>query len=570
MPPSDELPRLDRFAFYQSTDENLPHEIAAAVYEYARKNPSAPIADNSLTLYVWSKVANDVPNGGFAQFFFNYRGDTGVDALCKLLTHLQLPDLARQLTDAVAIYQRNRDQFESSNPWERPFGKISEFNPLDRTFSGTQGNAVLGAWARQHIAELVIGDDAQPIDPTFSGTLKAYHPNGSVARTLEVKHGRADGVYREFFDDGTPRLFECYEAGNSVGDFWPSGQVQKTRVITDATRTIEWFFPNAQLQKRMVLDRKGKPLEPIRLFYENGQLAEEISVQNGKKHGPWLRFFDDGSPKLQAEVLDDGKVLVHNAWDPDRSQIVTNGNGIYEDDGHNIDTKLQPVSDSKWRDISELKDGLRHGISKRYEKETIWSVSHYRNGIQHGESTLYWDNGRIRSVSLYAEGTEVSTRQFPKFDHPVPAVLLDVTTVHEQFPRWQYPPADIDAIVLNLDEVRAQLTIPQFLLDVHHRNQSGQLKSKYENCNEFNDTIGYALAVGPSGEIIEAKATGSGTYSGREWNTYVPLLKQIRFSPAQRQGRPVPSRAFARVHHTFVEALGAQPSTSGTPAQRSQ
>ena len=404
--------------------------------------------------------------------------------------------------------------------------------------------------------ELVTGDEGKPLDPGFSGVIETRHGNGAVARTLEVKEGKAHGVYREFFDDGTPRLFEKYEAGESVGDFWPSGEVQKRSTITEASRIIEWYFPNGAIQKRMVLDRKGKLLEPLRLFFENGQLAEEIAVQDGKKRGTWLKFFEDGSPRLKAEYRADDKIVVHDAWDSDRRQTVTGGNGVYEDDGEKLDTKLGVVSTSLWSDVSELKGGVRHGVSKRYQKGVLWSVSHYREGVQHGEMTLYWDNGRVHVISEYENGAEMSSRESAKFDEPVPVVLLEVHGVEERPPRWKYPPVDREAVAQNLEEVRGQLKVPAFLLGVYERNRAGQLKSKYEDWNKFDDSIGYGLVVGEAGEVVEAKAMGSGTYSGREWNTYVPLLKQLRFCPAMRGGMAVVSRVSARVSHTFGEGRG--------------
>jgi antitoxin component YwqK of YwqJK toxin-antitoxin module len=66
-------------------------------------------------------------------------------------------------------------------------------------------------------------------------------------------------------------------------------------------RVEEWYFPTGQLQKRYVSDKTGYAVEPVRVWHENGQLAEELHTKKGEELGPWLKFFDDGSPRLEAE-----------------------------------------------------------------------------------------------------------------------------------------------------------------------------------------------------------------------------------------------------------------------------
>jgi len=53
-------------------------------------------------------------------------------------------------------------------------------------------------------------------------------------------------------------------------------------------------------------------------------------------------------------------------------------------------------------------------------------VSFYANGEQEGESTTYWANGRVRSVATFVGGKVVKSKSFPKFDRPIPAVVLRV------------------------------------------------------------------------------------------------------------------------------------------------
>jgi hypothetical protein len=52
-----------------------------------------------------------------------------------------------------------------------------------------------------------------------------------------------------------------------------------------------------------------------------------------------------------------------------------------------------------------------------------------------------------------------------------------------------------------------------------------------------------------------------------EWNTYPPLLQQLRFSPGRVRGRGVPCRVLATVEHTFVEDTKSVSWTKPTPGE---
>ncbi len=201
-----------------------------------------------------------------------------------------------------------------------------------------------------------------------------------------------------------------------------------------------------------------------------------------------------------------------------------------------------------------MKDGVPHGKTTTYHDGVLWSVSFYANGERDGESTTYWDNGRVRSVAKVVGGEEVKSKSFPKFDRPVPAVVLRVEANEKLYTAWDHIRVDEYPRVLNLDEVQRQLLVPDFLREVHERNLTGTTKSEYEDCSTFNDGIAFFLTVGETGEVTGATANGSGVYSGGSWDTYPPLLRQLRFTPGRVRGRAVECRVLAQVDHTFVES----------------
>ena len=69
----------------------------------------------------------------------------------------------------------------------------------------------------------------------------------------------------------------------------------------------------------------------------------------------------------------------------------------------------------------------------------------------------------------------------------------------------------------------------------------------------FKDGLGYFLTVSEAGEVTAATPSGSGVYSGGNWDTYPPVLRKLQFTPGRVRGRAVECRVYARVDHTFVE-----------------
>ncbi|MCX7409913.1 MAG: DUF4375 domain-containing protein [Planctomycetales bacterium] len=555
------LPQLSRVKFFRCREDDLVSALASAITEHVDRSPRAKLIDYHAAISAWSAAAINVPNGGFTQFFYNHRGDHGIIELAALLDALNLSKAATILRDAATTYRQNRHKFNVSSPWDGLFSSIEAFDKLDRSFMNVmlRCRRALDSWIRDHIAELATDESGLPIDPKFTGTVEIRHPNGQIKESLEVKKGKSHGAYREYFDDGSIRHGVFYKAGKISGDFWPSGQLKRKESKQGKHRIIEWFYPNGAIQKRYVKDKDGYAAEPIRLFHENGQLAEEITTVNGDKRGPWLKFFDDGSPELQAEYARDKKLIVHNAWNEKRKQVVKNGTGIFRDYPAHINWEYDVFIEEGWPRESELKGGIPHGKVTTYRSGVIWSIAHYMHGNPDGKSTTYWDNGRIRSVTKFVKGKESESKEFPKFDHPIPAVVLSVEANEKLYTTWRHIRVDEYPRALNLEEVQKELKIPQFLSEVHERNLADTLKSDYEDCNTFDDGIGYFLTVDPSGDVTAVRTTASRVYSGGDLDTYPPSLRKLRFAPGRIRGRAIECRVLARVDHTFIERESEPP-----------
>jgi antitoxin component YwqK of YwqJK toxin-antitoxin module len=545
------LPRINPVDYYLERDEDFLDLLSVAFAADAERVSNT----GQLALITWGRLCGDVDNGGFAQFFYNY-GEVGVEEVIEMLDALAVPKIGDLLRQALAIYREHQPEFQVENPWEGFFGSIKAFDPLDREFlkSTRPANKALEAWTRAHIEQIAVGRGGESLSPSFTGTVEVRHPNGELARSLEVKKGKAHGTYREFFEDGSPRKASLYRSGSLSEDLWPTGQPKRRITKKDGQTVIEWFYAGGNLHKRLVQGKDGFPCEPIQLFHENGQIAEILHMEKDERRGPWLRFFPDGSPRLQAEFLEGKKLVVHNAWDDDGHQIVVDGSGVFYSDGKRIDSSGSVVSQSDRTWTQELKDGVPDGKRTMYNEGVLWSVDHYHpNGIKHGESLLYWNNGRVHHRTLWTNGEEVESESFPKYDRPVPAVIVDLRADERLYVGWKHLPVDEYPAPINKEEVFGGIEIPEFLKEVHERNLSGTLKSDYEDASKFDDRIAYYLTVDETGAVTDVWCNTIGVYSRGQEETYERLLRELRFTPARKGGNPVASRVMALVHHTFVE-----------------
>ena len=552
------LPRISSVDFFRLTEDEFIGALAQAIENANGKKGKVKSAAEQAALLCWSRLTVDVPNGGFTQFFYNNRGDQGVAAIADRLDTLKESKAANILRDSTAIFKKHKAKFKVDNPWDGLFGSIPEFDKLDRDFcnAAPKCSRAIETWIRKNIADFATDQDGNALDAGFSGVVETRQLNGLTGEYLEVKFGKPSGAYRLYFEDGTVQRFAHYKAGKISGNFWPSGELKKKESKQGKLTVIEWYYPSGRLHKRFVADKDGYAAEPILLYHENGQLAEELHTKQGDKFGKWLKFFDDGKPKLIAEYQKGEKLIIHDAWNDEGKQVVKKGTGTFVESPKSIDWRYDVYIDLTCHQEYELKKGVKHGITKAYNDGVLSNVTQMKNGVADGESIAYWNNGRVESKQKIVKGKTVKTEEFPKFDRPKPAVVLRIRADEDLYRAWGHTPVDEYPQVLNQAKIQSQLKVPPMLQEVYERNQAGEVEAgDYEDWNMFDDGIAYFLTVNEAGEVMRAVPNGSGIYSGREWDTYPPLLRQLRFKPGRIRGQAIKCRVLATVDHTFVEGV---------------
>ena len=160
----------------------------------------------------------------------------------------------------------------------------------------------------------------------------------------------------------------------------------------------------------------------------------------------------------------------------------------------------------------------------------------------------------MRTKTTFRDGEMIETEEYPKFDDPRPAVLLEVEANATLYAHWKRPLLDVYPTPLNLEEVQASLEVPEFLAEVFERNRAGSLKGKYDDINTFDDSIAYMAMVDEHGIVDEVGFSGSSPCSVGTIDRYPPMIKHLMFNPGRIGTRNVRCQVVVRVRHTFVEA----------------
>lgn len=242
--------------------------------------------------------------------------------------------------------------------------------------------------------------------------ITTYHPNGAVWQYLEAQEMRANGAYREWFQNGLLKI-EAFLVGGPA-DLSPGAQqdwlfeglsqvwdeqgnlVAKIPYKNGVLEGISlYFYPNGQIEREVPFHQNllhGIGLE----FYPDGKLKSKISYEAGMKNGSSLGFFSENQP---AWVEDHAEGLIRSAsyYTPNGELIasVENGGGrqaLYE---NNLLAYLV-----------EIRKGRPEGRIEKYAPNgEVLSFFFLKNGNKQGEEVEFY---------LSSERTDSETTRLPK------------------------------------------------------------------------------------------------------------------------------------------------------------
>ena len=220
---------------------------------------------------------------------------------------------------------------------------------------------------------------------------KAFDKDGNLLKiAFLAKLDEETFLYRELNKDLSP-IIETYSINEKC--------IQKA------------YYSN----KKLAYTREGKLVEGYNLlpngkyteYYKNGQIKVQGSYKEGKRDGEFKAFLKNGK-SAGSVFYKDGKIikstLVNSMEDNASFSLVTDIN--YNLNSHEIVTDEFPNQLLKQYFIFN-KNGLLDGESREYYEEgDIKSVSLFKNNVADGIFISYYQNGNIKEKHTYKNGNE--------------------------------------------------------------------------------------------------------------------------------------------------------------------
>lgn len=218
-------------------------------------------------------------------------------------------------------------------------------------------------------------------------SVTSYYPNGQVKQYLELENARAQGEYREWHENGAPKL-ESHVVGG-LGDLteeamrswvfdgcckaWNSSN-QLLTTIHYSMGSLEgealYYSPSGAVVRRIpykqnLIDGSDE------IFTESGELLEMDHFVRGVREGPTRRFWT--KDQIAAEESYSNDLLISGQY--------------YQPDGTLA---------------TEVKDG--HGWRALFDEHAIRQMQQYRYGLPDGEAKIFTPKGKTANSFRIKDG----------------------------------------------------------------------------------------------------------------------------------------------------------------------
>ncbi|HQW06710.1 MAG: toxin-antitoxin system YwqK family antitoxin [Flavobacteriales bacterium] len=125
------------------------------------------------------------------------------------------------------------------------------------------------------------------------GVWRRYWPNGKVMSEITYQMGRPRGEYKTFYPNGKTEELGSWDLDRNTGKF-------------------QRWHANGQLAQDFVFNEHGVRDGEQKYYHENGTLAVQVSVNEGKEEGTLKRYTPDGQLQQVAQ-FDNGVIDAANS-----------------------------------------------------------------------------------------------------------------------------------------------------------------------------------------------------------------------------------------------------------------
>ncbi|TVR42035.1 MAG: toxin-antitoxin system YwqK family antitoxin [Cryomorphaceae bacterium] len=216
------------------------------------------------------------------------------------------------------------------------------------------------------------------VDDKPVGLFKRYYEDGSLK--AEMDH-RSDAVVYA-------RLF--YEGKNPV-------LMAEGKYLNQQKDSVWISYDPSGQRKALDTYRKGIQEGRAVVYHINGEISEEVTFVNDKRHGEWKQYYDTGRLMAEGRYENGMRSGEYKKYYPNGRMWAS---GKYQDGlkestwqyGNENGTLGQMVVYRAGKEVKQVR--MNGTFTDWFEAERPRKIENYKNGELHGSYTEYHDNGR--------------------------------------------------------------------------------------------------------------------------------------------------------------------------------
>lgn len=213
-----------------------------------------------------------------------------------------------------------------------------------------------------------------------AGTWKRYWPNGKLMSEVSYKFGVPRGHYRIYYPSGKLEEEGDWDLDRNTGAF-------------------KRFHPNGKPAQEFVFDAYGQRDGVQKYYHDNGQLAVEVTIKQGKEAETLKRWYPNGDLEETATYVNgDMDEASRKTYAPKKPMA-----------------KLEAATEARTAPVvgtEENTNAMRfreNGFNTLYDKQLrITQTGEYKDGrLWNGKVFKYGSNGVVIRIEVYIDGRYV-------------------------------------------------------------------------------------------------------------------------------------------------------------------
>ena len=210
------------------------------------------------------------------------------------------------------------------------------------------------------------------------GIWKRYWPNGKLKSEINYKRGQPRGIYKTYFPNGKVEEAGAWDLDRNTGDF-------------------KRYHPNGKVAQEFTFNEYGLRDGKQKYYHENGALAVEIDVKEGKEDGTLKRYYANGDLKEVSEF---------------NGGVINTANSKYLKPVKKV-TAPTPAAHAKAAPevatTEKTNEAIRfksNGYNTLYNRQLrISQTGEFRNGrLWNGKRYKYDSKGELNKIEIYVQG----------------------------------------------------------------------------------------------------------------------------------------------------------------------